>query len=244
MTRNALISGKAAVTFGVLLLAGAAGRPALGQAAASRAADAGRAASTTRPATGPATTQEAVKEVDRQELVEGLLGKSEAGDEMGRVVARMRKVYEQLAQRYDAGLVTQEIQRRIVDDLAKAIEEARRQMQQPPPSQTQPSEKDQDKDAKPKERNDERQAAQQARQQTEKEQAEARQAQNPKPATRDMGGRPEQPARAGKIEETRRGWGNIPPRDRDEVVQGAGEEIIGKYKRQVDRYYEALSNQD
>ncbi|MFQ5422726.1 MAG: hypothetical protein ACE5F9_01970 [Phycisphaerae bacterium] len=38
-----------------------------------------------------------------------------------------------------------------------------------------------------------------------------------------------------------RGWGFLPPRDRDEIVQGFGEEFLSKYRDMILRYYRLLA---
>ncbi|MGB0714734.1 MAG: hypothetical protein ACPGXK_02590 [Phycisphaerae bacterium] len=40
--------------------------------------------------------------------------------------------------------------------------------------------------------------------------------------------------------DARLGWGALPPRDRDEVIQGFGEEYLEAYRRWIERYYRAL----
>ena len=40
--------------------------------------------------------------------------------------------------------------------------------------------------------------------------------------------------------ESRRGWGNLPQRERDEVIQGAGERYLERYRRWIEQYYRAL----
>ena len=46
---------------------------------------------------------------------------------------------------------------------------------------------------------------------------------------------------AGRLKEFRRGWGNLPQRDRDEVLQGIDEDSLEKYRRQIESYFRALA---
>lgn len=42
------------------------------------------------------------------------------------------------------------------------------------------------------------------------------------------------------LAESRRGWGNLPQRERDEVIQGAGERYLERYRKWIEQYYRAL----
>lgn len=44
--------------------------------------------------------------------------------------------------------------------------------------------------------------------------------------------------------ESRRGWGNLPQRERDEVIQGAGERYLERYRKWIEQYYRALQEAD
>ena len=49
------------------------------------------------------------------------------------------------------------------------------------------------------------------------------------------------PTRRGEFRESRRGWGHLPQRDRDELLQGIDEEFIEQYRPQIEQYYRALT---
>lgn len=42
------------------------------------------------------------------------------------------------------------------------------------------------------------------------------------------------------LRDPRRGWGNLPQRQREEMIQGAGEQCLERYRTWVERYYRAL----
>lgn len=42
------------------------------------------------------------------------------------------------------------------------------------------------------------------------------------------------------LRDPRRGWGNLPQRQREEMIQGAGEQYLERYRAWVERYYRAL----
>ena len=44
-----------------------------------------------------------------------------------------------------------------------------------------------------------------------------------------------------RFRESRRAWGNLPPRDRDEIIQGAAEQYLEKFRPFIDRYYQSLA---
>lgn len=46
---------------------------------------------------------------------------------------------------------------------------------------------------------------------------------------------------SGAFKESRRGWGHLPPRDREEIVQGVGETALEVYRELIDQYYRALA---
>ena len=41
--------------------------------------------------------------------------------------------------------------------------------------------------------------------------------------------------------EVRRGWGFLPQRDREAIVQGSNEEFHAKYREYIERYYRAIA---
>lgn len=54
---------------------------------------------------------------------------------------------------------------------------------------------------------------------------------------------PSRVAEGGELEETRRGWGHLPSRERDEIIQGRDEQYLQRYREWVERYYRALQEQ-
>ena len=48
----------------------------------------------------------------------------------------------------------------------------------------------------------------------------------------------------GKLLESRRSWGHLPQREREEVIQGMGEEHLERYREWIERYYRALQAAD
>lgn len=47
-----------------------------------------------------------------------------------------------------------------------------------------------------------------------------------------------------ELQETRRSWGHLPRREREEVIQGVGEGFLERYRVWIERYYRALQESD
>ena len=52
------------------------------------------------------------------------------------------------------------------------------------------------------------------------------------------------PTPGGELRDARRGWGNLPQRERDEVIQGVDEEFLERYRMWIERYYRSLQESD
>ncbi|MCP4247470.1 MAG: hypothetical protein GY778_10520, partial [bacterium] len=57
-------------------------------------------------------------------------------------------------------------------------------------------------------------------------------------------GLPVKAAATGRFREFRRGWGNLPARDRDEVLQGIDEDVLEKYRHLIERYFRTLAEDE
>ncbi len=53
-----------------------------------------------------------------------------------------------------------------------------------------------------------------------------------------------QEAASAGLLESRRGWGHLPARDRDEVIQGSGEKYMPDFQDWIERYYRKLAERD
>jgi hypothetical protein len=198
----------------------------------------------------------AAEKVDNQELDQDLLDgdksnqsiKPAAGEQPGQpaktdpqaqhdlnlIGDRMARARQRLAINSDPGPITQEVQKRILDNMDDLIEQARKkeaqaqnkppepggkvQQQQPPkPTGQQPQ------DAKA---NGEKPGLQPAR-----------------TAGTSAGGGDAPPGdpTADLAKQEARMWGNITPRQRDAVIESQGEKVLDKYQKLVDDYYRTLS---
>jgi hypothetical protein len=182
---------------------------------------------------------------DAQELEEDLLGgtkhqpgkqaaPADASKDLSVVGNRMARARQRLANNSDAGPVTQEIQKRILDNMDDLIEEARKKQaqaqNQPPqpggepkpdsPPKPDPGAKPQDADAKGKQQKSQAQQA------------------GSNPGGGD--GSPGEPGADIAHQEARQ-WGDVPPKAREAVQEGKGEIVLDKYKNLVDDYYRTMS---
>jgi hypothetical protein len=138
-----------------------------------------------------------------------------------------------LRDRFDAGEKTQTIQKKILDDLDEAIQFARNQMRKNQQKQGASQSSDARRASPPKNAGD---------------------SQNPQPANKPSSkgaedetatqGHAQSGQLGGALRESGREWGHLPPRAREEVVQGFSEDVLLKYKAQIEKYYRALAEQN
>ncbi|MBN1343242.1 MAG: hypothetical protein JXQ73_11215 [Phycisphaerae bacterium] len=190
-------------------------------------------APTSRPTTTTSKPTAADEELIRK-LLRGATGKDK-GPAFERVIEGMHASRVKLAIQFDPGNDTQTIQRQILTDLDEAIAEAWRSQQRVPS----PTTKQSDSDPKRKRQTTSSESSGQQQQQQDPDSA----SNQPMPDERATRGRPITTSRpGGTIRELRRGWGQLPSRDRDEVVQGVGQDYLTKYREWIERYYRALAN--
>ncbi len=150
---------------------------------------------------------------------------NDSNDVMKRVVSLMDESHERLWSDFDVGAETQRVQAQILSDMDEAVERALTQSsngseyvvdgderRMPKPKPQQPRDKGNDA--------------------------------GPQSAEGSGGGaRSEQTdrSRSGPFEETRRGWGHLPPRDREEIVQGLREQVLEEFRPLIEEYYRSLA---
>jgi hypothetical protein len=177
--------------------------------------------------------EEAGKEqIENQEIEKELLGGDPKAEketkQLNRVGDRMARSRQRLALDNDPGKVTQEIQKRIVIDIDDMIKQAQQTMAQ---GQSKPGQKPGEPKPQPGQQPGQQQAGQ------------------PKPNQGTEAAQNSAVTQAGKanadlsqkINETAREWGNISPRARDAVIEGATEQIPKKYEKLINDYYRGVS---
>ena len=187
----------------------------------------------------------AAEAVDNKELEQDLIGNgkddkpgqppAQAAHDLNLIGDRMARSRQRLSMNADPGPVTQEIQKRILDNLDDLIEQARKKEAQ---SQNQP----------PKPGGDPSQAKKPGDQQQPQNADAKGQQQQSKPAQANSSGSgsgggdapPGDPA-ADIAKQEARMWGTLSPRERQALIESQGEKPLDKYKDLVDDYYRTMS---
>jgi len=149
-------------------------------------------------------------------------------DVMAQILRLMRDVGRLLEIEFDPGPETQAMQEKIVDRLDDAImtaaKQRRRARQRAAPSG--------DRRSRP-EQSEGRPGS------TSAEGRSAEESASGDPSQASSAAASTDPVR-GDLLETRRSWGNLPQRERDEVIQGIDEAYLRRYRELIERYYRAL----
>ncbi len=149
-------------------------------------------------------------------------------DLMDAILRLMSEAARRLDVELDAGKETQAVQREIAQRLDDAIREAASRRR---PSRTGGQTASSDKRRMPRE-------GKGAAKGSNKGLADSDQpAESTAPAT---GVAEDQRDPAGKLRDTRRSWGHLPMRERDEILQGVGEQFLEQYRAWIERYFRAL----
>jgi hypothetical protein len=185
----------------------------------------------------------AAEAVDNKELENDLIGNgkddkpgqppAQASHDLNLIGDRMARSRQRLAMNSDPGPVTQEIQKRILDNLDDLIEQARKKeaqaQNQPPKPGGDPSQA-----KKP----GEQQQPQNADAKGQQQQAKQASASGNNPGGGDEA--PGDPA-ADIAKQEARMWGTLSPRERQALIESQGEKPLDKYKDLVDDYYRTMS---
>ncbi len=169
------------------------------------------------------------------DLGEKLIRKTvQEGEEgvMARIMRHMAEAARMLDVRFDPGAETQSTQRRALNLLDEAIAQAAAR-RRPKSSQGQSSHPDK------------RSAPDKADSQGKQGKgAQAASSGSTKTGSQAKGDATGVEALQGRFEETRRSWGMLPQRDRDEVIQGIEERFLERYRKLIEDYYRALQGED
>src|SRR5204862_1726493 len=173
------------------------------------------------------------EQVENQELDKELLtgeAKAEKTDkQVNRVGDRMARSRQRLALNNDPGKTTQIIQDRILQDMDILIEQARRQMAQA--RNAKPQEGDpQQAQSKPNNQQANNQAAQQQPGST-----------TPAQTSRNTGGVATSAQPGKDLKGDGQEWGQISPRLRDAVMEGANDQMIEEYRKLIEDYKQAVA---
>jgi hypothetical protein len=165
--------------------------------------------------------------------MEGAAGESDE-DVMATITRLMDEAANRLEVRFDPGETTQRVQRDIVSKLDEAVAAAAAQRR---PLRSRSASASSDRRRMPKSRPQPSKAGPDAKAGgTTTDSATAQRSEPPQPdAARGPGG---------ELLETRRTWGHLPMREREEIIQGIGEQFLERYREWIERYYRALQETD
>ncbi len=177
-------------------------------------------------------TSQPTKVLD-EDLVRRLMGgETTAVDAVHDTLEQMDRAAEALARKLDPGRDTQTVQARIIEGIDRLIAQAR-------------------KAGSKRQRGSRRTRSRKGRPRGKpvEDASKASDAARPQPAAAQRSGRgsaagSEKDASSHQKTGTAglaRGWGFLPPRDRDEIVQGFSEEFLSKYRDMILRYYRLLA---
>ncbi len=150
-------------------------------------------------------------------------------DLMESVTRLMSEAARRLEIEFDAGDETQDVQRRILNRLSRAIKVAasRRRLRR---QSDQRSRSDKRRMSKGKPRTSDK----------EKRQSGDRTAAASSSTVGAGGSVAEHKTPGGDLQEIRRSWGHLPMREREEIIQGIAESFLERYRDRIERYYRAL----
>ncbi len=176
----------------------------------------------------------AVQREEDDELTRRLIREATGGAEEGvmeRAMRLMDEAHTRLAVRFDPGVETQVLQQQVLDQLDSAIAQAAANRSQRRSSRQEQVAADKRMLPKPK-----------------RSKADAKESADETSSTQTTtSDGPSESAgltRSGlriPLRETRRGWGHLPSRDREELIQGIDSEFLDKYRTLIERYYRALA---
>lgn len=167
-----------------------------------------------------------------EKLIREARGETER-DVMDAVTRLMEGVSRRLQVDFDTGEKTRAMQADILEKLDEAIKTAAAQ-RRPRRSRSQSSSSD-------KRRMTKKQSEKSAQQSAAAKQNDASQ-----DASTNMppGSVTDGMASGGQLQEIRRSWGNLPHREREEIIQGVDEQFLERYRTWIERYYRALQEND
>ncbi|MGC4032741.1 MAG: hypothetical protein QM754_13620 [Tepidisphaeraceae bacterium] len=183
-----------------------------------------------------------VEDIDQKDLTDTLLGadpdknQQKVDKDFQLVGTRMARSRQRLAINNDPGKVTQEIQKRILNDLDALIDLAQKNQQQ----QQQQASSGQQQPGQPKPNaGDQQQANNQGKNQGQQQQNQSQAG----AVNQNHAAAGSKPHDLKDLTETASEWGAVTPRVRQAVIDSRGEAIVEQYRKLIEDYYGALSNE-
>lgn len=177
-----------------------------------------------------------VKKKQQSDLANRLLRKATSNSQEGLmegVLRLMNEASRRMGVDFDAGERTIEIQEEIAAKLDEAIERAAKQSR---PRRRSSSRSNSDKRRMP--------TASKGESGKKKGSATGHAGSEPAKSAAGEGMAEKVEPATGEFAELRRGWGHLPTRERDELIQGIQERYLERYRDWIERYYRALQELD
>ena len=180
-----------------------------------------------------ANTEPAKKESATTDRLVRRLRDSSGGEDIdARIQQLMEQAQERLERDFDTGVETQRIQHEILGRIDEAIEIAKRNLRPNPSSSS---------SSRPQ-RGEKRRAGQRHDEQSARTSGGKPGSEPDRSGTPEGGGDTASASSDDPLADSRRGWGNLPDRDREAVIQGFKEDFLRKYGELIEAYYRALSD--
>jgi hypothetical protein len=180
-------------------------------------------------ASGDAAVDEAKRELDKQ------LTEAEVADAFEQAVEKMGLAAEMLDVKFDSSLTTQRVQEDIIAKLNQLLDQAKKSKSQASSSSS--------SSAQQRQQQQQKQNPGQKQQQNQNQNANR----NPNPADNRSELDPPDMQQGDintVIEETRSEWGNLPPRLREQLMQGRKDKFSSLYDRLTYEYYKRLAEEN
>lgn len=158
---------------------------------------------------------------------------AEETDLMTRIIQAMEQCAYRLGIEFDASDRTRAVQEQIIRDIDEAIQVAANATQRKSSSTSQSSDKRSANRPQPKPGKSDRPSGAMDPAQTADQPAD-----QPTRTANDADGA----LPPGELKDRRRSWGNLPMRDRDEVIEGMDDAIMPRFREWIERYYRALQS--
>jgi len=188
------------------------------------------------PPKGEKPTTSANQKKRKDNLADRLLRKAQSDQQEGvmeSIVRLMDEASRRMGVDFDAGSKTTEIQIEIAEKLDEAIERAAKQSRSRRRSS---SRSNRDKRKMP--------TASRDRSGSKRKSPAEQVGSDPAKSTGGEGTAEQVNGQKGEFTELRRGWGQLPSRERDELIQGIDEQFLDRYRDWIERYYRALQELD
>jgi hypothetical protein len=191
----------------------------------------------------PAPADPPAAKLDEQ--VVQALDVEQAADVFQQLLTEMQQVSQRLGSDLDPGIDTQRLQEQILVKLEQVMASARRQQQQQ--QQSSSSSSSSQSQQQQSESNKGSHANERGRSEADNQaaNAQAQQANNQGENRGDPSdpGKPREGDAIGAMESNRAEWGNLPPRLRDELMQGIDERFSPVYQEMTESYYRKLAEE-